>query len=357
MNIRIIIFILVLAYYIILGSKRKTARSKNKLVLFSCILLTLYSGLRHLCVGPDTPNYYYNFREVFDLSWTEIFNRFLDSSEFRDPAYRLVVKVFTLFFPNWQLYLMAIASLYYYSMGKLWKRYINSMEGVLLAVMLVLVLFAIISLSGIRQQITMAISMLMIPYIEEKKWKVVVPVVLLGSLIHVSLLIFLAFIPFQYVRKGNYRFYIGLSIVMIPVIAYFARVIVGFMASQLANEYYMGYAEKTSQGGAYAYVIMCSLISIFLFANYSRLKKAPTFFSSALVLMTISFPLIVLDGTMIRIGQYFTIYMMLSLPFVIDMSVDRRNLYGIMMIVLLYYILKSPSDYHFFWENVSGIRY
>lgn len=358
MDIRIIIFILVLAYYIIFGSKRNTARSKNKLVLFSCILLTLYSGMRHISVGPDTIGYYHTFLDVLSLGWSEVFAPFfVDSTEFRDPAYRLVVKLFSSIFPYWQLYLLAIATLYYYAMGKLWKRYIHSSEGVLLAVMLVLALFAIISLSGIRQQITMAISMLMIPYVEEKKWKVVIPTVLLSSLIHVSLLLFLAFIPFQYIRKDSYRFFIGVAIVMIPLVTFFSQIIVGIMAAQLDNEYYMGYAEHSSTGGAYAYVIMCSLISIFLFANYSRLKKAPTFFSSALVLMTITVPLIMHDGTMIRIGQYFTIYMMLSLPFVIDMSVDRRNLYGIMMIVLLYYILQSPSDYHFFWENVPGIRY
>ena len=358
MDIRIVIFILVLGYYFILGKRRNTVRSKNKLVFFSCILLALYSGLRHISVGPDTPYYYQNFLDVLSFSWSDIISRFfVGSTEFRDPGYNLLVKVFTSIIPVWQLFLLALAFLYYYAMGKLWKRYISSSEGVLLAVMLVLSLFGIISLSGIRQQITIAISMMMILYVEDKKWKVVVPVVLIGALVHISLLFFLAFIPFHYVRKGHYRFYLGLSIVMMPIIAFSAQTIVSFMAGQLDNDYYMNYAEHSSMSSAYLYVIMCSLISIYLLANYNQLLNAPTFLSSALVLMTITVPLILQDGAMIRIGQYFTIYMMLSLPWVLDTKKNNHILYDIMVIALLFFILKSQSEYHFFWESVPGFSY
>lgn len=349
MDTRIIIFILVFLYYLFLGEKRNNPKAKNKLVWFSCALLILQSGLRHVEVGADTIGYYSGFMNTMKMGWSELL---LVTSESRDPGYRIVAKAFSSIIPEWQVYLIALATLFYYAMGRLWQRYINSAEGVLLATVLVLSLFNVIALSGIRQMITMSISMLLIPYIEQKKWKVVVPVLLLGSFIHLSILFVFAFIPLQYIKKGKYKMLIGLAIIMIPIVIVYARTIVGFMAMQTENEYYMGYAETVNEAKPYAYIALCSIISLFLFINYKSLKNAPTFFSSALVLMTLSFPLIIQDGTMIRIGQYFTIYIMLSIPLVLDGKQSKNLFYFGMISVLLLFMLNSKFDYHFFWENV-----
>ena len=354
MKITIVILVIVLAYYyMVLGRSRNTTKSKNKLARLSCMLLALQSGLRHVIVGSDTYGYYGSFIGTARGSWADALSGFyLSADEFRDPAYTLVEKVFSTFIPSWQLYLVALAFLYYMAMYKLWERYIHSSEGVVLATLLVLSLFNVIALSGMRQQITMALSMLLIPYLEDRRWKIVMPVVLLGSLIHISFLFYLAFIPFRLLSRNNGKSLLGLAIIMIPIIAMLSQSLIGFMAGTLENDYYMGYVTGVSNEKPYVYVALCTLICIFIFMNYNLLKGAPSFLISSVILMTITFPLIIQNGSLIRLGQYFTIYMTISLPYILDQIREKHTYYQGICVVLTFFILKSSSEYHFYWENI-----
>lgn len=358
MSISIIILLIIIFYYLLVRGDKCKIRAKNRLAALSCGLLVLYSGLRHVVVGSDTYGYYGSFINTARGSWTEAFSGFfVGFDELRDPLYPIIEKIFSSIIPSWQLYLIALAILFYYSMFRLWKRYISSPEGVLLASLLVLSLFSVIALSGIRQQITISISMFLIPCIEDKKWKVVIPVILVGSLVHISLLFLLGFIPLQGIKHTNYRKIIGVSILLIPVVSFFATNIVGLLAGMLQNDYYMSYALVQSEGKPYAYLALCSMISIFLFFNYSKLASAPHFYMSALVLMTVTFPLILQDGSLIRISQYFTIYMMLSLPHVLDRLKNGSVMYLGITILLAMYVFINSGDYFFFWENVHEIEF
>lgn len=354
MDIRIWIFLIVLIAYLVGRNNKDIVKAKNNLAVLSCVLLGLQSGLRHICVGPDTSGYYNSFMSNARSSWSDVISGlFVGADEFRDPAYNIIEKVFSTIIPSWQLFLIALAFLYFYALWKLLSKYVETSEGVLLAVMLNLALFNIIALSGMRQQITMSLSMILIPMVEDRRWKSVIPIVLVGSLIHISFLFYLAFIPFQMIKRDNLKFIVVVSLFLVPVIATSARSIVGFMASQIENEYYMGYTNSVQEVKPYTYIALCSMISIFLLSGYKYLREAPQFLTSAVILMTILVPLIMLDGSMIRIGQYFTIYMMSSLPWVIERKFGKW-LYLYIIIVLCYLSFSVPNRYYFFWESVTG---
>lgn len=358
MDIRIPIYGLILVYYFIQQNAINVTKAKNSLATFACVLLGIQSGLRHIVVGPDTIGYYLNFKMTASSNWNDIISAlFVSADQFRDPAYGIIVKAFTTVIPSWQFFLIALAVLYFYGLRKILIRYVETSEGVLFAITLYMSLFSIIALSGIRQQITIALSMILIPLVEDKKWKCVVPIVLMGSLIHISFLFYLAFIPLQMIKENYMRPLVFLSIIMIPIVATSAKSIVGAMASQLENEYYMAYATKSaSEMKPYTYIALCSIISIFLFMGYEYLKSAPRFFTSALILMTISMPLIMLDGTMIRIGQYFTIYMMLSIPYVIERKYNK-SLFFVLILILCCMSFTNSNIYHFCWETISSRIY
>ena len=349
MNLNLIILLIVIIFYLLSASQLNQANTKKNLIILACTLLTLQSGLRHVCVGSDTYGYYGSFVSVIETSWTEVFaGFFVNSEEFRDPGYRVVEKIMSLI-PSWQFYLLMLAVFYYYSLGRLMYRYIHTKEGVLLAVLLALSLFNIIAMSGMRQQITMALSMFLIPYLEERRWWRVLSVVLIGSVIHISFLFYLLFIPLQCVKFKNYKSLLGISILLIPIILVGARGIVGFMASFLENDYYAGYATEIEQSTPYVYLLMCTFVSIFILVNNVHMKTAPHFFYSAIILMTLTFPLIILNGSLIRIAQYFTIYMMMFLPFVIEQMKDKKIYYLSISAILSIYILTKSEDYFFFW--------
>lgn len=358
MNISIINCILFLVLYFICLHKRN--RSKSTFITWCCIILGLESGLRHISVGPDTATYYFHFKDVCDFSWGDVLSNFLvESSEFRDPAYNLIQKIFISIIPSWQLFLVAVAFFYFYSLRQLLNRYIQSLNGALLALILYVALFNIIALSGIRQCITTGIAFLLIPLINDRRWKVTIPIILLGATIHISLLFILLLIPLIILNEKTKRILYLLAIVLIPAVAIGARSIVTFMVGFLSNEYYAGYADADKSGDPIVYVAICSFISIYEYFNYKKLTSNPKtlFLVPSNILMTFFVPLIFLDGTMIRIGQYFTLYIMLSLSYIFDKSKYGKIAYIISITALIFNIFTSNFQYYFFWENVAKFYY
>lgn len=355
MNIKLIILSILMVYYLLTD---KNPKAKNRFIVLACALLTIESGLRGLEIGPDTHAYYSSFYVIMGTPWNEVFlSLFMPLSEVRDPGYDVIIKLFSTIIPSWQLYCLASAIFLYVSVGKLWAKYIETKQGVLFAVVLWLALFDIIALSGMRQMLTTAIAFYMIPFVEEKRWKIVIPTIALGSMIHVSLLFFIAFIPLSYAHSSHYKTILLLSIIMVPVIGTYSQQIMAFMANSMENDYYKGYIEEAEGPKAYVYVVLCTSLSLFILINYRYLKTAPVFFLTAAVLMTLFVPLILRGGTAIRIGQYFTVYMMLSLPWINDRSQNKSVLYLVMISVLLFSIVSIPSDYVFFWDSVASYTY
>ena len=365
MNIKIIVWILILIYYINSHSREYDKNSISRLVRFSIILLIIESGLRHISVGPDTTGYYGSFYSVMKMDWSSVLaGLFVDKTEFRDPGYNIVVKLFATIIPSWQIFILACAVLYYYSLGRLMSKYCNSCTSVFLGFTLILALFDIIALSGMRQMITMAISMLAIESIMDKKLLRSVFLVAIGSLIHISCIFVLLFIPFVYMREKLQHTIHLFSLFVFPLIGIFSRRIVGFLAGFSANDYYMGYAEKENSVVGYTFAAVVFLTSLFIFfRNDSIYLRASDddvkakFLKPAAVLMTLSAPLILQDGSMIRICQYFSIYLVITIGNIVDNSRNRRAEYLIMFFFLLFYIFTSQADYHFFWQTVSGYTY
>ena len=353
----IILVLIVIGYFFLRGNTRK---GKLYLLIFGCVLLALESGLRHISVGPDTDTYYRLFSDTCSDSWINLLAGFVsDNSEIRDPAFAVLEKAFYTIIPSWQLFLMAIAFLYFYSLGRLFNKYIPSIDGVVFAFVLYLALFHIVALSGIRQQITMALSMLIIPWINEKDWKKVIPIIALGVVIHISMLFVAFLIPLMYVSRSNVKVFFAIAIILIPVMAMNARPIVAYMASFSGNEYYSQYAEKINDANPIVYVALCSIISVFqmMYVKYLLNNQNYSFLVPTCILMTLFVPLIFLDGAMIRIGQYFTIYMMVSLPIIFQQINSGRVIQLGAILFLSYMVSKSSLEYTFFWTNVSGYIY
>ena len=74
-------------------------------------------------------------------------------------------------------------------------------------------------------------------------------------------------------------------------------------------------------------------------------------------MLTLTSPLITLNGAMIRIGQYFTLYMMLLVPMAIDYISKgeiRRIIYWGMIAALVVLTLRSGDfEYFFFWQHAA----
>lgn len=353
-------FILVILFCLYLFYSQLKEDNRYNYITWGCVLLGLEAGLRHIAVGPDTPTYYMFFQKTCDSSWQEVLLGFVSGDEnFRDPAFAVIEKLFGTIMPSWQLFLIAVAAFYFYGLWRILTRYIETLEGALLAFVLYLSLFNIVALSGLRQCIAIGIAFLVIPLINDRKWKIVIPTVVIGATIHISLLVILALIPLILLPDKTKKIFYFISIVLIPIVAVSARDIITYVVGFIANDYYSGYANAVQEDNPIVYVALCSIISIYEYCNYNKLTSLDktSFIVPCNILMTLAVPLIFLDGTMIRIGQYFTLYMTISLPLIFDQSSYRKVAYFGCIAFLAFRILTSGGMYYFFWEKVPGFMY
>lgn len=92
----------------------------------TCIIGTInwiiLSGFRSWEIGPDTLAYkMYRFDRTLDRSWAEIFADFVLKyklgEEIKDPGYPVLEKSFQLFSSDYQLWLVAIAVMFFVPLG------------------------------------------------------------------------------------------------------------------------------------------------------------------------------------------------------------------------------------------------
>lgn len=354
MDSRVYIYILFLIAYFILSGNGDNRQNAQRFAKFCCFLLFLESGLRHANVGPDTPTYYMTFLFQRDQSWSSLLDNFYAAyflGEARDPAYSLLVKTFTLISKDWQAFLLFASGVYFYALYKFLTRYVDDLKGMLLAFTFCISLFHIIPLSGMRQQFTMAISMFLPQLIEEKKMLPFVIVVLAGATIHVSLLFVLPLYFIYHYFTGNFKLFLQAAFVCIPVIAVGAKSILSILVSFMANDYYAGYIDE-KESGAFMYIVFFAFIVFIALLYYDKVNlEDKKMFGSSLIMISLTVPLIVVDGAMIRIGQYFTIYSMLFLPHIIK-ETNSHLLFCGLLGMLLFLAFKGDFEYHFFWENL-----
>ena len=355
MDSRIYIYILLLISYFVLSHHGNVKQYVNKFARFCCFLLFLESGLRHANVGPDTPTYYMSFLDIKVESLSDLLGRYYDAYVLgiaKDPSYPIIVKLFSSVIDSWQLFLCFTAGIYFYALYKFLTRYIVDMKGMLLAFTFCISLFHIIPLSGIRQQFTMAIAMLLPPLIEDKKIIKFLTIVLAGSTIHISLLFVIPLYFLYHYFTGGSKIFVVLSFLCMPIISLLAKNILEVLTSFMTNDYYAGYVtDETS--GAFMYILFFALIVFLSIYYYDKVDfNDQRLYSSALIMISFTVPLIVVNGAMIRISQYFTIYTMVFLPYIIKQTNNKCIYYGTLG-ALLFLAFKESFDYHFFWENIA----
>lgn len=331
------------------NNKQNTAR-KNYIILIITLLI-VESGLRATSVGSDTGNYYYWFELCKFSSWGDVFN---NTSEGRDPGFIVVMKVCQLVSGDFNFFLTLAAMWFFIPLGIILYRYSNHILQLTFAFTLYVSLFHIIALSALRQQIAMGFSFIAFLLYDKNRYIWGCLLLLLGSTIHASLLLFFA-IPLiqRFVNRRFYRTIHFITLLLIPFVFASAQFLVGYMASFMSDDYYMAYAEKEGNG-TYIYIVLMELLSVFCFIaiklNVIMSDDKLAYLYVNLPLLTFFVPMVTFDGTLIRLGQYFTVYMMILFPYAMDLFVGKKNLflfYAIPVVILFFLMFKNSMVYEF----------
>lgn len=361
MNIKLVLFVFIVLFGFFFSRGHDPNGVKRKwYVILVISMLVLESALRSIYVGPDTIHYYFGFQSFSDMSWSEIWGSFKRSyleGEGKDPGYQVFMRLVQLFSEDFNVFLFFCALVFFVPLGIILYRCTTNVMQLIFAFTLYVSLFHIVALSGVRQQLATGFCFMAFLQLDRGHNLKAILLILLGSTVHVSALIFLAVPIFRQFSPKLLKMLHLLSFATIPFVIAYAAPIMLFLASFLANDYYTTYGESQSRGGAFTYIFLMMALSLFCYSvNERRLacdERAKLLYSM-LPLLTMTAPLISLNGAMIRVGQYFTLYMMLFVPMVIDSwtkNANRKIVYvGMIAFLILMSMRSGGFDYYFFWQ-------
>lgn len=223
-------------------SKNKKVNLEPLFIIFSGISF-LYIGNRHINVGTDTMNYYTSFR-FYELS-----NFFTIR---KDPVFDYLQYIFAQYF-DFQLFLIFCAFLYvfgmYYGLRKIFKKQF------LLPFLLFLITPYFINWGVNVMRSGVAASLFIIAlgtyYDNDKKWKVILWLVL-SIMFHFSMIIplFMFFLT-KHIRNSKVLFLVWLGCILLALanINFLERIVnsIGFIAER-GGSYATGEGEESSWG-------------------------------------------------------------------------------------------------------------
>lgn len=364
MDIRIPIIIV-----IILGSLffKNMNNGKRMYITLITIILVLESCLRSMFFGPDdTYVYYLMFNQYPDISKLDILQLFKDdyvNHELyaKDPGFIVLIAAFHLISDSYQFFLLFAALLFFVPLGKILYRYSNGITEVRFAYILHMALFHVIAMCCLRQQIATGISFIIFLSVMDGKYRRAILLFIIGLTIHKSLVLILLPLCLLQFFRNNIKTIHYFSFVLGACVLVLAHQVVGALASFTNNDYYMNYAE--SQGSGYTFLALGELCSLFCLIGlsskeYIQQSKVNSYLYCMLPCMTVTIPLITVDGAMIRICQYYTLYLMLLLPAAIHkyFNIDGRanRVQSIIELILIILTFISPFEYFFFWEKIAN---
>lgn len=338
----------------------ETKRTKYaKLLAFLCIM---QSGLRNVAVGADTFAYKQMFKEDSALSWHEIFDNFITvyvHGEGKDAGYIVFEKLASYICFDFQIFLFLVAIIFFVPLWRMVYKNTTQIKDLFFAFVLYQALFyEFFSITGLRQTVATGFCLWGYEYIKERRLKPFIVCIIIGTIIHKSCLIFL---PLYWIAnyKKPFLMYFA-SLFSFPIMYGMARAFTLQLVQWSGNtDAYMQYLEESTSGA-----VMLSFfyigVSILVFIKYLSNKKfivnhanIANAISVGLFLMPLSF----VSSSLIRIVQYYSIFLLVFISYYTTGSSKTNVLYKIVFAcvftAILYKIFKSNYQYAFFWEYMK----
>lgn len=337
------------------------AGRKGYIILVST-LLALQSGLRHWAVGADTYAYYeYHFEPSKYRSWSSIFS---DLSAYywegvgKDPGYSVFSKLTQCVFPHYQLFLICIAVLFFSALAYFIYSNTKTISNAAVAYVLYCALFfSFFSITGHRQTIATAAALYAYKYIKARKLLRFLVLILVASTIHKSVLIF---IPFYFAApvRGTKWIYLAL-VVLFPVLMVYRNSIISFLG------YFGGYSTYGEQEGAGTYtfslmLLVFSAVAVWRMPAVLRDDPKARFAYNALAIAVSLTPLTWVNQSAMRVVQYFSLFLLLLAPKVVDSfrsdsAHTRQMAYWCCLGALIALSIRAHwgFEYAFFWQHME----
>ncbi len=310
------------------------------------------SGLRDWSIGSDTMAYSHLFERTKNMSWEYLFKACYDYlfntfEDYKDPGYFLLTKIFQIFSDDYQMFLVFIAALFTGLMAR-WIYKYSSMPDMSFIIYSTL-FYSFYAVTGHRQTIATAL-IVFIGYELAKKRDFLkfVIVAFIAYMIHKSSVVF---ILFYIIANINLSFvYVSIVTVVIVAVSVLGIRLYGPIVLMLGfEEEYLEY-----EGGAETYATVLLLVCLATFIFYPWISKRRTdtkYLYNMTFLTTASTLLIYQQQGFMRIQQYYSMVIMLTVPELIR-SVEKKYrpwLYFAIVAILVAHLIRSKAKYSFFF--------
>lgn len=260
--------------------------SKRTKIVYCCVLgclLFLIGALKNKSVGFDTLAYANQYTHFVNIGFDDVYGMVHQSFN-KEYGYYFFVKFLTLFSDDYQFLFAVVSAAYAFSVSRLIYRY--SVDFLSSYIMLISMAIFLVTLSGLRQTLALAISFFAYDYIIKRKLFKFVIVVLIAATFHVTVLFFLpAYFMFYYrVNATNILLYVLIAIGGTYVI----KDLIGFV-QQFTYEGYAitEFGETTGGFGALCIYLVILLVSFLYRVNLKRSMPYFELFFTLLVVATI----------------------------------------------------------------------
>lgn len=365
MDIRIYLFVLIIGGGLLFKAFGDSSKIRVVYIDLVVLALLLESCLRGLSVGSDTYSYSLLFQEAGQMQWHEIIgimrDRYIGNVDDMDAGYLVFEKLAYSVSSNFNVFLFLCATCFFLPFQKLLRWSELNLNGLMLLFVLYVALFNPIAMSGTRKEIALGFSIMCFLNVVDKQYVKAVVWMLVGSTIHMSMLVFLLFPVVDFLAPRIKKIIHGISFFFIPVMIVFSSSVLLFMANVIENEHYQMYAGDP-EGGGMTFVLLIETIflacfMVFRARDLDKNQKLNHLYSM-LPMATILVPLITNNGSMIRLSQYFHLYVLVLLPLLVErLFGDKKSVLpmAILMAILVILSLRTSmlgSHYYFFWNDV-----
>lgn len=315
--------------------------------------LILLSGLRHYSIGADTYQYKLYYEEMGNRSWSNLWADFINilykGAEGKDPGYAIFEKIIYTFTNNYQVYLIIIALIFTVPLG-IWI-YKNSREPFISFLIYLCLFFFFFGITGHRQTIATAlVSLIGYKYIKERKLIPFIVLIFISSTIHKSALIFF---PFYFLaNKRITKRYLVTVFSIFPVLMVFRIPIALFFQSISGYEY--GIYQGAGTANFTILLILTAFVTIWKYKIIRKNNPQSIHYVNALLISVLATPLTWVNPSAMRVVQYYSIFLMLLVPEIIDAFKPKEKslVYFIIIAILLMLFIKNNPQYMFFWQKI-----
>lgn len=342
---------LLIVWNLILQPKKENNVSGKRLF---CILASfqwfILSAFRHFDIGSDTWFYGYLFDDVASKSWSQIFNESYNiltgAIEGRDVGYVIFSKAVSCIYNDYRFLLIIVAALLAITLGKF--IYQHSHDVLFSYILFSCLFYSFFAITGLRQTIATCILVFgSYNLIKEKKIVKFLILSLLLSTIHKSCLIYI--LMYFIANKKITKTYLTITTL---VAAFCFAVKIEFFTFLADSSGYGSLYNVVDGAGAWTFTaLLFAIFGFVLFYSERIISKNlhSTHWVNALCLACIFVPLTFVEPNTMRIVQYFSVFLMLLIPLMVEcVEKKQRTLITISIEVVLIALLVISKPVYYF---------